>query len=836
MENKMCQDEEEGSHKETMVVDTTGTRREKQAVLVTGGAGFIGSHTADFLLGRGDDVILLDNINDYYDQRIKRSNVKYLQEKYGENRCRFVEGDFTDEDTLKRIFDEMKPDKVCHLGARAGVRPSISQPFLYIKVNIEGTVRIFEQAVKSGVKHVVYASSSSVYGGSKKDTFSETDRDDVRPVSQYAATKKACELMAHTYNHLYGLHVTGLRFFTVYGPRGRPDMAAFKFIKRIVNGVAIDRYGDGSSERDWTFVSDIVNGIVRSLDRPLGYQVFNLGNGNPIKLNDFIEIAHKEVQRGLGGKKVPLLINQKPDQPGDVPRTSADVSLAKRLLGYEPRVSLAQGLRQTVEWYVKTYVSKTRYDEICSSTTLNQEGLTLPHTINRDLFPTENVAETAEDVRVRREQSKRVVQWNKKGKTVDGHSPFGENHFMPRVGVTSTISPNTIVESGIKLPATYDRRLVIESSDDDSAGDVGMDMSDDESVVSMIVSSPESKGESKGESYVGRVQSRLKSVTIGTRIYRSEALSSQLAEANENRIAEDIVRLGKFIESASRVSGRIAIAVNSAGQGGQALLRDVQDLSAVCAKRYRCEVECVAINQWGRVVPALNALVNIATRWKSKHLLLASSEVRMTPRAARILQRALLISPENRKVRSSSTHHIVSDTLVAGAMLSGHDFKPDQEDGVTLNAVTCPWNTAAMWNLDRLALTGFLNVSEHEDASGMEEVAVVAMHQRLWPHLSCTKLVALPNGHIEWSSVTAKRDGQERVEYHRRKMASKRARSNVQIKKLAFPSSSSTTRASVMHVDMSRVTSYFENTFPAWRKAAADITSTALLETVPACH
>ena len=193
------------------------------------------------------------------------------------------------------------------------------------------------------IANFVYASSSSVYGGSKKTLFSETDIVD-SPVSQYAATKKMCELLAHTYHHLYKLNVTGLRFFTVYGPSGRPDMAAFKFIDAIANGRTIDRYGDGSSERDWTYVGDIVDGILRALDRPMGCEVFNLGNGNPVKLSDFIS----EVEAQLG---VRASIRELPEQPGDVPRTAADVSKARRLLGYNPQISLKEGLRRTIAWY-----------------------------------------------------------------------------------------------------------------------------------------------------------------------------------------------------------------------------------------------------------------------------------------------------------------------------------------------------------------------------------------------------------------------------------------------------------------------------------------------------
>jgi UDP-glucuronate 4-epimerase len=216
---------------------------------------------------------------------------------------------------------------------------------IYLKANVEGTTKLLELAVKHNIEHFVYASSSSVYGGLKKTLFSETDVVD-SPVSQYAATKKMCELLAHTYYHLYGLNSTGLRFFTVYGPSGRPDMAAYKFIDRIANGRSIDQYGDGSSERDWTYVGDIVDGILRALDRPMGCEVFNLGNGNPIRLSSFIE----EVQRQVGRRAT---IRVLPEQPGDVPRTAADVSKAKRLLGYSPKVGLVEGLRRTVSWYME---------------------------------------------------------------------------------------------------------------------------------------------------------------------------------------------------------------------------------------------------------------------------------------------------------------------------------------------------------------------------------------------------------------------------------------------------------------------------------------------------
>ena len=229
----------------------------------------------------GDNVVIVDEVNDYYDPGIKERNLRKLIARYG-NRVAVVRADICDAATMQGVFSDHKPTRVVHLAARAGVRPSIEDPMIYLKANVEGTTKLLELAVKHNIEHFVYASSSSVYGGLKKTLFSETDVVD-SPVSQYAATKKMCELLAHTYYHLYGLNSTGLRFFTVYGPSGRPDMAAYKFIDRIANGRSIDQYGDGSSERDWTYVGDIVDGILRALDRPMGCEVFNLGNGNPIR-------------------------------------------------------------------------------------------------------------------------------------------------------------------------------------------------------------------------------------------------------------------------------------------------------------------------------------------------------------------------------------------------------------------------------------------------------------------------------------------------------------------------------------------------------------------------
>ena len=333
-------------------------------VLVTGGAGFIGSHVAEYLLERGDDVVIVDEMNDYYDVRIKRSNLAMLLEKYGEKRVAIFIGDICDEKFMEDIFETTGPEWVCHMAARAGVRPSIQDPYVYIHSNIEGTTRLLDLSHRFGVKNFVFASSSSVYGGSKSTYFSEEESVD-NPVSPYAASKKACELLAYTYHHLYKLNITGLRFFTVYGPRGRPDMAPFKFIDRVSRGVEIQQFGDGSSSRDYTYISDIVDGVVRAIDRPHKYQIFNLGKGSGTSLKEFIDLVQKHT-----GKDA--IIKVMPDQPGDVPYTCADVTKASVMLGYKAKVSFEEGIRRTAEWYHDAYANKIL--EVCPETQANGLG------------------------------------------------------------------------------------------------------------------------------------------------------------------------------------------------------------------------------------------------------------------------------------------------------------------------------------------------------------------------------------------------------------------------------------------------------------------------------
>lgn len=334
-------------------------------VLVTGGAGFIGSHVAQVLLDRGDDVVIVDEMNDYYDVRIKEANLSLLRSNFPEKkRLSIYKGDICDEEFMHNVFDIERPTWVCHMAARAGVRPSIQDPYVYIHSNIKGTTHLMELSHKFNVENFVFASSSSVYGGSKSTYFSEEENVD-NPVSPYAASKKACELLAYTYHHLYNLNVTGLRFFTVYGPRGRPDMAPFKFIDRISRGVEIQQFGDGSSSRDYTYIDDIVDGVVRAIDRKHKYEVFNLGKGSGTTLKDFIDLVQKYT-----GKKASIKIM--PDQPGDVKKTLADVTKAYEMLGYKSKVPFEEGIKRTVQWYNDAYNKKEI--EVCPELQANGLG------------------------------------------------------------------------------------------------------------------------------------------------------------------------------------------------------------------------------------------------------------------------------------------------------------------------------------------------------------------------------------------------------------------------------------------------------------------------------
>ena len=309
-------------------------------VVVTGGAGFIGSHLAERLLGRGDRVAVIDNLNDYYDPAVKERN---LETALASADMTFEKGDILDAAAFDRFIADHAPQVIVHLAARAGVRPSLERPILYEEVNCRGTLNVLEAARKHDVRRVVFASSSSVYGNVKEIPFSEDARVD-RPVSPYAATKAAGELYCHNYHHLYGISVTALRFFTVYGPRQRPDMAIHKFTRLIENGDPVPFFGDGSTERDYTYFSDIIDGVTAAIDRDLGFEIINLGESRTTKLSELVGIIEKHV-----GKRA--VLQQLPMQPGDVVRTCADVSKARRLLDYNPATTVDEGVRRFVEWY-----------------------------------------------------------------------------------------------------------------------------------------------------------------------------------------------------------------------------------------------------------------------------------------------------------------------------------------------------------------------------------------------------------------------------------------------------------------------------------------------------
>ncbi|XJO74039.1 hypothetical protein BDV3_004918 [Batrachochytrium dendrobatidis] len=331
--------------------------------LVTGGAGFIGSHTAEALLLRGDSVIVVDEINDYYSINQKQHNLDALcaAALRSKSAFKFYQGSCQDESFMANIFEAEHIDIVCHLAARAGVRPSI-------RANVTATVNLLELSRQHNISNFVYASSSSVYGKNTKVPFAETDRTDY-PVSPYAATKKTCELMATTYNHMYGLPTTGLRFFTVYGPRGRPDMAPFLFVDKISRGIPIDKFGDGTSCRDYTFITDIVSGILAALDRPSQKAaIYNLGNSATVSLNDFIHVIEETV-----GKKA--VIHSLPDQLGDVFRTYADLTLSERELGYQPTTDIRAGMRLFVDWYQTAYRKTQEMDALQTTQTEHDSRL-----------------------------------------------------------------------------------------------------------------------------------------------------------------------------------------------------------------------------------------------------------------------------------------------------------------------------------------------------------------------------------------------------------------------------------------------------------------------------
>ncbi|HQE95772.1 MAG TPA: NAD-dependent epimerase/dehydratase family protein [Candidatus Marinimicrobia bacterium] len=314
------------------------------SILVTGSAGFIGFHLARQLLQEGIEVVGYDNVNDYYDPSLKEARLRILNDF---DQFKFYRADLCDLATLQKVFSDQTIEKVVHLAAQAGVRYSLINPFAYQKSNLEGFLNIIELSKRAKVKNFIYASSSSVYGNNRHLPFSVQDNVD-RPISLYAATKKSNELIAHVYAHLYQLPCTGLRFFTVYGPYGRPDMALFIFTKNILEGKPIDVYNFGQMKRDFTYIDDIVAGLRSAIDKPFPYEIFNLGNHRSENLMDFIHLIEE-----YSGQKAQ--INFQPIQPGDVPETYADISTATEKLGFVPRTQIREGIKLFLDWYFEYY-------------------------------------------------------------------------------------------------------------------------------------------------------------------------------------------------------------------------------------------------------------------------------------------------------------------------------------------------------------------------------------------------------------------------------------------------------------------------------------------------
>lgn len=315
-----------------------------KTILVTGGAGFIGSHLCERLLDEGHSVICLDNFDSYYDPNLKIRNVEEISNKYP-GPFTMVKEDIRNRDHLTELFKKNRTDAVFHLAARAGVRPSIVDPLLYEDVNLRGTITLLEVCKEFGMKNFIFASSSSVYGENQRVPFSETDLD-IQPISPYGATKQAGELLCYSYHHLYGIHIACLRIFTAYGPRQRPEMAIHKFTRLIDQGKEIPMYGDGSSKRDYTYIDDLIDGMMAVLQRHKGFEIYNLGESRTTSLKELIRLIE-----GSLGKKAKIQMLE--PQPGDVSITYADITKAKRLLNYQPKIEMEEGIKRFVEWYKK---------------------------------------------------------------------------------------------------------------------------------------------------------------------------------------------------------------------------------------------------------------------------------------------------------------------------------------------------------------------------------------------------------------------------------------------------------------------------------------------------
>jgi UDP-glucuronate 4-epimerase len=317
--------------------------------MVTGGAGFIGSHLCESLLREGDQVICFDNFDSFYDPDIKIRNVEGINKKFP-NQFKLITGDIRNSENLQEVLKKNQIDLIIHLAARAGVRPSIEQPLLYQDVNIRGTMVLLEVCKEYGIKNFIFASSSSVYGENQRVPFSEKDLD-IQPISPYGATKRAGELLCYSYHHLYGMNIACLRIFTAYGPRQRPEMAIYKFTRLVDQGEKVPMYGDGSSQRDYTYIGDLIEGIQGVIHHHKGFEIYNLGESHTTSLRELVRLIEEAL-----GKKATIEVLE--PQPGDVSTTYADITKAKEILGYQPKVKMEEGIRRFVQWYKAQRVSR----------------------------------------------------------------------------------------------------------------------------------------------------------------------------------------------------------------------------------------------------------------------------------------------------------------------------------------------------------------------------------------------------------------------------------------------------------------------------------------------
>lgn len=659
-------------------------------VLVTGAAGFIGSHTAHALLKRGETVIILDELNDYYDIAVKKQNLQLLIDEFGTNRVRVYIGDICDSKLLAQIYDKEKFDRIVHLAARAGVRPSLEQPQLYIQANIVGTMALLElcrqinQDTPGYLKHFVYASSSSVYGDNLPVPFSELEACN-SPVSPYAASKKSCESFASCHASTYKIPCSGLRFFTVYGPRGRPDMAPYKFIKQVYHGETIQQFGDGTTERDYTYVSDIVSGIIRCLDRPphtitfdkppavpssspdskVSYhEVYNLGRGDPCKLNEFISTISNLLNKKPNIKICPM-------QPGDVQRTYADIRKAQEYLGYSPKVSVQEGLRRTAEWY------KAEMDKLNQRKQLEQQ-MTTTMPISAPVTPM-NSDNTSDNT------------------TVDTNS------------ITSTIS-NIEITSVHPTPSSENRpitSIVSPSTSSSSSNDISLD-----------------------------TLKPLPGVLAATRIHNQG--SSRIGITSDT-----VAHIMTWLPRALASTEYVAIAVDTTDGRSDVYdgVKKVVDsvLASLPKSISHSRVQLVKVSPWGAFIPALNALLAHAQKISAHNILYSSIEMKMHPLHIRTLAHHL------------TDETLVVGARLPGHQFMPSTLQQSNSSFSRLDGSSTVWNTLALWNTTRLARTGFLSVSDGLPEmqgrpavpGGVEEVAVISLQQKLYPRCAVAKLLSI---------------------------------------------------------------------------------------------